>query len=600
MKKKWIYAAVIIFAVIALAQSQSQSSDISKTTADQTAASKDDKFKETLKLAEQGDAEAQFDLGWKYDQGEGVPQDYKEAVKWYTKAAGQGIAVAQSRLGRMYETGEGVPQDNKEAAKLYTKAAEQGFALAQYFLGGMYCGGRGVQQDYKEAVKWFTKAAEQGFSLAQNGLGLLYSIGEGVPQDYKEAAKWFTKAAEQGYAEAQYSMGFRCYLGEGVPQDCKEAIKWYTKAAEQGHAEAQHNLGLMYKNGLGVPQDYREAVKWYTKAAKQGDALAQSGLGVMYYDGTGVPQDYKEAIKWYTKAAEQGDADAQVNLGGMYYGGKGVPEDYVQAYKWWNLAAAQGDEDAGKKREILRESMSASQIAEAQRLSSEFRPKSQESSSQDTKISAATEVKSSGTGFFITADGYFLTAHHVVEDAVKVQVLTSSGQHTARIVSVDTANDVALLKVDVTGVDALEMKASRSVKTGQDVFTLGFPNIEFQGTEAKYTQGSISSLSGFWNDPRLFQISVAIQPGNSGGPLLDSDGRVVGIVTSKLDEIAVAQQTGSLTQNVNYSLKSSFAMSFLEAIPELEGKLIQAKTSGLSRTEIVEKCGKAVVMVLCY
>jgi S1-C subfamily serine protease len=149
-------------------------------------------------------------------------------------------------------------------------------------------------------------------------------------------------------------------------------------------------------------------------------------------------------------------------------------------------------------------------------------------------------------------------------------------------------------------VAALAVQSSRAVKVGQEVFTLGFPNIQFQGTEAKYTQGNINSLSGIGDDPRLFQISAAVQPGNSGGPLLDAEGQVIGLVVAKLDEIATAQATGSLPQNVNYALKSSFVLSFLEALPELNGTLLQVRNEGLSRTQVVEKRGKAVVMVLCY
>ena len=87
-----------------------------------------------LQPAEQGDVEAQTNLGWMYDNGQGVPQDYKEAVRWYTKAAEQGDAEAQTNLGWMYRNGDGVPQDEKEAARWFRLAAEQGYAEAQYNL----------------------------------------------------------------------------------------------------------------------------------------------------------------------------------------------------------------------------------------------------------------------------------------------------------------------------------------------------------------------------------------------------------------------------------------------------------------------------------
>jgi hypothetical protein len=480
------------------------------------------------------------------------------------------------------------------------KKAEAGNAEAQYYIGLMYAVGEDVPQDYKEAVKWYTKAAEQGHTKAQFNIALMYYNGEGVPQDYKEAIKWCTKAAEEGNAGAQFFLGLMYDEGKSVPQDYKEAIKWYVKSADQEYAPAQFNLGAMYNQGRGVSQNYKEAVKWYTKAAEQGNNKAQGVLGVMYEIGRGVPQDYMESLKWYTKAAEQGNAGAQFGLGMMYWYGQGVTEDYIEAYKWINIAAAQGDENAVKGRDILRQKMSAAQVAEAQRLSKEFKPKTHEPGATDAQTSAKAEIKGNGTGFFITADGYLLTARHVVKEAASVQVWMGKGLSPAKVVRVDAANDIALLKVDGLLVDALAIQSSRDVKVGQDVFTLGFPNIQLQGTEAKYTQGNINSLSGMGDDPRLFQISAAVQPGNSGGPLLDTDGQVVGLVVSKLDEIATAKETGSLPQNVNYALKSSFVLSFLESLPELNGRLLQGKKEGLSRTQVVEKSSKAVVMVLCY
>ena len=119
-------------------------------------------------LAEQGDAEAQCNLGIMYYNGEGVPQDYKDAVKWCRKAAEQGLAEAQSNLGTMYANGEGVPQDYKEAVKWFRKAAEQGYAGAQYNLGNMYVNGDGVPQNYKKAYAWLNLAALQGYAKAVN------------------------------------------------------------------------------------------------------------------------------------------------------------------------------------------------------------------------------------------------------------------------------------------------------------------------------------------------------------------------------------------------------------------------------------------------
>jgi TPR repeat protein len=162
------------------------------------------------KKAEQGDADAQFNLGWMYADGKGVPEDYAKAVKWYRKGAEQGDARAQYNLGLIYNSGEGVPQDYAEAAKWFRKAAEQGYAAAQNKLGGMYCFGRGVAKDGDEAVKWCRKAAEQGLAGAQTNLGWMYATGEGVAKDIVAAYAWFRVGAASG---------------EDVAGECRDSIK---------------------------------------------------------------------------------------------------------------------------------------------------------------------------------------------------------------------------------------------------------------------------------------------------------------------------------------------------------------------------------------
>ena len=123
-------------------------------------------LREWRPLAEQGDAVAQVGLGFMYDKGYGVAQDYAEAAKWYRRAAEQGNDRAQFNLGLMYNNGEGVPQDYFEAMRWYREAAEQGRAGAQFNLGAMHANGRGVPLDYVQAHMWFSLAAAQGYAGA--------------------------------------------------------------------------------------------------------------------------------------------------------------------------------------------------------------------------------------------------------------------------------------------------------------------------------------------------------------------------------------------------------------------------------------------------
>ena len=179
-----------------------------------------------------------------------------------------------------------------------------------------------------------------------------------------------TGAAQPASAGA-FEDGFAAYRSEDYPT----ALRLWMPLARQGDAGAQFNLGIMYANGRGVPQNDAEAVKWYRLAADQGDAGAQSNLGIMYANGRGVPQNDAEAVKWYRLAADQGDAGAQSNLGIMYANGRGVPQNYVLAYMWSNLASAGGNAYGGKNRDEVAAKMTPAQIAEAQRLAAEWKPK---------------------------------------------------------------------------------------------------------------------------------------------------------------------------------------------------------------------------------
>ncbi len=122
-------------------------------------------------------------------------------------------------------------------------------------------------------------------------------------------------------------------------------------------------------------EDYATALRLWRPLAEQGHATAQYNLGIIYEKGHGVPQDYAEAVKWSRKAAEQGHAQAQSILGLSYAEGEGVPQDYVMAHMWVNLSAAQGHKKAVKARDILAKKMTPDQIAEAQRLAREWKPK---------------------------------------------------------------------------------------------------------------------------------------------------------------------------------------------------------------------------------
>ncbi len=338
-----------------------------------------------------------------------------------------------------------------------------------------------------------------------------------------------------------------CYaLGQGIDKNEAEAVKWYRKAAEQENVSAQFFLASCYAEGHGVVKNATSAVMWYQKAAEQGHPEAESYLGQYYYVGRGVFKDTVEAVKWFRKAAEQGDKKAQALLGWCYEAGDGVVKNEVESYKWLLIAVANGNDASKQYAPSFERRLSKGQQAESQRVAQEWEAKhaKQDIARLEEKRPAIgfskDEPKVTGTGFMITRNGYLMTNHHVVKGSSTVRVQTEAGLLSAEIVRVDAASDLALLKV-IGNFNALPVVSSRNIRLGAMVATVGFPNIGLQGFEPKLSKGDISSLAGIQDDVKQFQISVPVQPGNSGGALVDERGNVVGVVTAQLNQKAALE-----------------------------------------------------------
>lgn len=218
----------------------------------------------------------------------------------------------------------------------------------------------------------------------------------------------------------------------------------------------------------------------------------------------------------------------------------------------------------------------------------------------DDISNAWTSAQASGTGFFITDNGYLLTCNHVVAKAASIMVGTKQGVFPADLVQSDEDHDVALLKVEGTFA-SLPLAASNAVKLGESVFTVGFPNPGVQGMQPKLTRGEISSLTGVRDDPGEYQISVPVQPGNSGGAVVDEYGNVTGLVSARLSDQAALVTSGMTAQDVNYAVKSSCAQTLLEAIPGSAGKLKPPHPlKARNFADVVQEAQDAVVLVMAY
>ena len=179
-----------------------------------------------------------------------------------------------------------------------------------------------------------------------------------------------------------------------------------------------------------------------------------------------------------------------------------------------------------------------------------------------------------GTGFLFSSSDYAITSYHVVHGAKSISVRMINGERINATVAIkDTNNDIAILKLSTSPrsrQNIITIGDSSSVRTGDRVFTYGFPLVDLLGNqEPRYSEGFINSLSGISNDPRLFQVSIPIQPGNSGGPVFNEKGELIGIATSSIDSIQTQKVFGATPQNVNFAIKSSYINSLLPNLPDI-------------------------------
>ena len=201
----------------------------------------------------------------------------------------------------------------------------------------------------------------------------------------------------------------------------------------------------------------------------------------------------------------------------------------------------------------------------------------------------------SGTGFFISKDGHLLTNYHVIKDSEDIKVLYKDKNYKAKVISIDKTNDIALIKIDQL-TNFLPIAEYPKLEKGENVTSLGFPLVRLQGNELKATFGHINSLSGIQNDIRYLQFDNPTQPGNSGSPLINQNGEVIGIVSARLNQNTTIKYSGTLSQNVNYAIKMDYVL------PIIKQNNIQTKSikypKQLTEKEIVKKYEEAVVLIV--
>lgn len=271
------------------------------------------------RAADAGSDEAQYNLGYCYEEGLGVFRSPAKAVKWYRRSAGLGNAKAQNNLGNCYYWGSGVAQDYKEAFKWYALSASQDYGWAQYNLAECYDEGRGTAKNPAEAQRLYALAAAQGIDDAREAMlpsvrRRKKRIGTLLRILYAAGVLLFIWFMVGNYHDAKaynvYMKAHKCY----EKKDYAEALRLCNEAIGMGCADAINLVGLCYERGCGVEKDKKKAYEHFCLAIEEGSAQALCNKARFLENGIYVSKDVDAATRCYEEAAEYGLNEAKAAL----------------------------------------------------------------------------------------------------------------------------------------------------------------------------------------------------------------------------------------------------------------------------------------------
>lgn len=610
------------------------------------------------KAAKQGNADAQLQLGKAYAAGEKSIEDPKKSLYWTKKAAEQGNADAQYGVGIFYHGGYGAQKDISEAVRWYKKAAEQGYDKAQYSLGLIYEKGEGVPTDYEKAFLWYRKAAEQGHTEAQSNLAILYALGEGVSEDLVQAHVWSSLANNKELIELIEELMSPAQMANAsrLLQDRKQSLQSSSYSDINASSELGWDMGTELREG--IIQSCIEYSSESNKLQTFGDDFWKRYCICVVDQAHSVYPD-KSSFMW-DLLEKEGMSEKFIGLAMKCMAGtenenESVTDnalatkikDMVNAlnsltpltldfatrldkaeplYESNNIILHHTITDPSFA-DIIKSSIKTKErivqlISEEQCLNPLYKnllgsdihvTYTYNDSSNDHVFSFDLEcsgitandaivenqapalLTSIGTGFFV-GDINVLTNHHVVEGCSTISINNSYYESPATIAKTDQIIDLALLKTRKKSDSIAEFRLGRGVRTGDDVIVAGYPLGKALGSGLKATTGNISSLSGLDGDVTEMQITAPIHGGNSGGPVLDRSGNVVGVVVSKLGKKAEEYFEESL-QNINFAIKENMVLSFLDA-NDIRYNM-KPSNEIMDAADIVDKAKKYVVQIQC-
>jgi S1-C subfamily serine protease len=404
-----------------------------------------------------------------------------------------------------------------------------------------------------------------------NGIRARYAVAKQLEERDPEAAKGQYIRFLQEYKQIQdkLSSSQQRSLTFARGEAHKAVVNFFQKTDESKAWEHLVAAAELYPKA----DTYRYWQAWIIDRALRGDVDAMKLLAADHLDN----ERYEYAATVFRDMALYGDRDAALSLGKMHDNGIGTLKDSGKAFTYYSVAAVWGNTEAIALRD--KRSGIFSSFDRQKDIDAFLKAAAATNRGNAESRKANTPAINTGTAFYIS-DSLLLTSWHVVQGAKLIQV-GSDGKNLAQVVAKDEALDVALLKASSPVKESLSLYDQ--LVLGADCWVIGYPNINIQGAAVKVTKGVISSKMGLNDASNEFQMSAAVQPGNSGSPILDNSGRVVGMVSRRLDSTTSTKQV----QNVNYGISGSAIFDFLKRVGMAE-KLGSTSTS-LKDTEALLK-----------
>jgi S1-C subfamily serine protease len=515
-------------------------------------------------------------------------------------------------IGELFTFGIGTNPNAQSAKKHLTCAARQGDSHAQSLLADILETGKAhadldnksalvdsLVRDPLESLKWRSLAAMDGDPLAMNSLSIGFEV---VKKNSSAAAFWAVRSADATMASNKSMIFGHTYLraawylfhGEGIGQDYVRAYIYANLAvssnfvAERGQKLRDQIVPFLTHFQITSAQQETkrlksrkikdEVISFYYRLEPPNSAVTfvQEKLqGLGFYSGKldgGLDVPTKKAMEQYGHA---------INTAG-----RGYITNSLLRYLY-SSSQIYGKDRSGRL-------LSA---AELDALWAPTPPTDKRPSRSQAPNRNGLELTSTGSGIVVGASGEILTNNHVIKKCGLIKVKGSTAGE-ARLLASDQRNDLAVIGVSSRPSGVAKFRVGTRLRQGDEIFVYGHPLRSILGGEPIITKGIVNSLTGIRGDVRHYQISAPVQPGNSGGPLLDSMGDIVGVVVAKLDAMRVAEKTGDIPQNINFAIKGTIALEFLEAHQIAYNKATSSRV--ISAADLAVQAKKFTVLVECW